>query len=44
LLALPIRLNAGGLGDAELVANARVGGATAMWEWGRRGGRDRSGY
>jgi predicted peroxiredoxin len=33
LLACPICLNARGLEDAELVANARVAGGTPLWEW-----------
>jgi len=33
LLVCPICLNAKGLEDAELVANARVAGATPLWEW-----------
>jgi predicted peroxiredoxin len=33
LLTCPICLNARGLGEAELVPNARVAGATPLWEW-----------
>ena len=33
LLACPICLNAKGLEGAELVDNARVAGATPLWEW-----------
>lgn len=33
LLACPICLNARGLEGAELVTNARVAGATPLWEW-----------
>jgi predicted peroxiredoxin len=33
LLVCPICLNARNLQDSELVANARVGGATPLWEW-----------
>lgn len=33
LLACPFCLNARGLEGAELVANARVAGATPLWEW-----------
>jgi predicted peroxiredoxin len=33
LLVCPICLNARGLEGAELVGNARVAGATPMWEW-----------
>src|SRR6266542_5840572 len=33
LLVCPICLNVRGLGDSELVSNARVGGATPLWEW-----------
>jgi predicted peroxiredoxin len=33
LLACPICLNAKGLEGAELVGNARVAGATPLWEW-----------
>jgi len=33
LLVCPICLNSRGLQDAELVANAKVGGATPLWEW-----------
>jgi predicted peroxiredoxin len=33
LLACPVCLNARGLQDAELVPNARVAGATPLWEW-----------
>jgi predicted peroxiredoxin len=33
LLACPICLNARDLEGAELVANARVAGATPLWEW-----------
>jgi predicted peroxiredoxin len=33
LLACPICLNSRGLEGAELVANARVAGATPLWEW-----------
>jgi len=33
LLACPICLNARGLEGAELVPNARVAGATPLWEW-----------
>ena len=33
LLVCPICLNARGLEGAELVPNARVGGATPLWEW-----------
>ncbi|HEY7603902.1 MAG TPA: DsrE family protein [Gaiellaceae bacterium] len=29
----PICLNSRGLGEAETVANAKVAGATPMWEW-----------
>jgi predicted peroxiredoxin len=33
LLTCPICLNAKGLEGAELVPNARVAGATPLWEW-----------
>jgi predicted peroxiredoxin len=33
LLACPICLNARGLEGAGLVSNARVAGATPLWEW-----------
>jgi predicted peroxiredoxin len=33
LLACPICLNARGLEGAELVTNARVAGASPLWEW-----------
>lgn len=33
LLVCPICLDSRGLEGAELVANARVGGATPLWEW-----------
>jgi predicted peroxiredoxin len=33
LLACPICVNARGLEGAELVPNARIGGATPLWEW-----------
>jgi len=33
LLVCPICLNARGLEGAELVPNARVAGATPLWEW-----------
>jgi predicted peroxiredoxin len=33
LLVCPICLNAKGLEGAELVANARIAGATPLWEW-----------
>jgi predicted peroxiredoxin len=33
LLVCPICLNSRGLEGAELVPNARVGGATPLWEW-----------
>jgi predicted peroxiredoxin len=33
LLVCPICLDAKGLNGAELVANARVAGATPLWEW-----------
>ena len=33
LLVCPICLNARGLEGSELVANARVAGATPLWEW-----------
>jgi predicted peroxiredoxin len=33
LLVCPICLNSRNLQDAELVANAKVGGATPLWEW-----------
>ena len=33
LLVCPFCLNSRGLEGAELVANARVGGATPLWEW-----------
>lgn len=33
LLVCPICLNARGLEGSELVPNARVGGATPLWEW-----------
>lgn len=33
LLACPICLGSRGLEGAELVANARVAGATPLWEW-----------
>jgi predicted peroxiredoxin len=33
LLVCPICLNSRGLEGAELVANARVAGATPLWEW-----------
>ena len=33
LLVCPICVNARGLQDSEFVPNARVGGATPLWEW-----------
>jgi len=33
LLTCPICLNSRGLAGAELVAHARVAGATPLWEW-----------
>ena len=33
LLACPICINSRKLGDAELVSNARIAGATPLWEW-----------
>jgi predicted peroxiredoxin len=33
LLVCPICFNARGLEGSELVANARIGGATPLWEW-----------
>ena len=33
LLVCPICVNSRGLAGAELVANARLGGATPLWEW-----------
>ena len=33
LLVCPICLSARKLGDSELVPNARVAGATPLWEW-----------
>jgi predicted peroxiredoxin len=33
LIACPICMNARGLEGAELVPNARIGGATPLWEW-----------
>ena len=33
LLVCPICLDSRGLEGAELVSNARVGGATPLWEW-----------
>jgi predicted peroxiredoxin len=33
LLVCPICFNARGLEGAELVGNARIAGATPMWEW-----------
>ncbi|MFN8175986.1 MAG: DsrE family protein [Solirubrobacteraceae bacterium] len=33
LLVCPICLTSRGLDGVELVANARVGGATPLWEW-----------
>jgi predicted peroxiredoxin len=33
LLVCPICLNARKLHESELVANARIGGATPLWEW-----------
>jgi predicted peroxiredoxin len=33
LLVCPICLNARKLDECELVANARIGGATPLWEW-----------
>jgi predicted peroxiredoxin len=33
LLVCPICFNARELDEAELVANARLGGATPLWEW-----------
>lgn len=33
LLVCPICINSRGLEGAELVANARVAGATPLWEW-----------
>lgn len=33
LLVCPICLNARKLDEGELVANARIGGATPLWEW-----------
>jgi predicted peroxiredoxin len=33
LLVCPICLNSRNLQDSELVPNARVGGATPLWEW-----------
>jgi predicted peroxiredoxin len=33
LLVCPICFNARKLSEADLVANARIGGATPLWEW-----------
>ena len=33
LLACPVCMNSRGLESAELVPNARVAGATPLWEW-----------
>jgi predicted peroxiredoxin len=33
LLVCPICFNARGLDDSALVANARIAGATPLWEW-----------
>jgi predicted peroxiredoxin len=33
LLVCPICLHARALDQAELVANAEIGGATPLWEW-----------
>ena len=33
LLVCPICFNARGLDEADLVANARLGGATPLWDW-----------
>jgi predicted peroxiredoxin len=33
LLACPVCFNARKLNENELVANARIGGATPLWEW-----------
>jgi predicted peroxiredoxin len=33
LLVCPVCLNARKLNENELVANARIGGATPLWEW-----------
>jgi predicted peroxiredoxin len=33
LLVCPICLNARKLDESDLVANARIGGATPLWEW-----------
>ena len=33
LLVCPICFNARALDEASLVANARIGGATPLWEW-----------
>jgi predicted peroxiredoxin len=33
LLACPFCITARGLNEVELVPNARVGGATPLWEW-----------
>ena len=33
LLVCPICFNARGLDEADLVANARIGGATPLWDW-----------
>ena len=33
LLVCPICVNARGLNDAAFTANARIGGATPLWEW-----------
>jgi predicted peroxiredoxin len=33
LLLCPFCVNSRGLGEAEFVSNARLGGATPLWEW-----------
>ena len=33
LLVCPICFNARGLDEADLVGNARIGGATPLWDW-----------
>jgi predicted peroxiredoxin len=33
LLVCPICFNARGLDEADLVAHARIGGATPLWDW-----------
>jgi predicted peroxiredoxin len=33
LLVCPVCFNARKLNESELVANARIGGATPLWEW-----------